>query len=337
MTNRALLGIFLSIFGMLFVLAAWRSAPRIESQLQRAADNVIEVGAYSEINAKVNGRRIRLVGSVPDVSSRDDLLEEIHLIRGISEIEERIVVSLNPMLSIHKSGKKLTISGEVPEYRSRDYLVSYARELFGKRNVTDFSVLRNRNTDLSWPNMVRSVIEASRDFNEVEFQVRDGKVTVIGGESSAADFDASVSELRSRLEDGFTLEVQYDSGQPISSSVCETRVMELATSEAIKFESGTSDISQSAEENLASIARILSSCPDASFLIIGHTDASGNELSNVTLSEQRARKVSEYLVGKGITSSRLTSVGRGSSEPISDNDTAEGKARNRRIEFKLLK
>jgi OmpA-OmpF porin, OOP family len=67
--------------------------------------------------------------------------------------------------------------------------------------------------------------------------------------------------------------------------------------------------------------------------IEGHTDKVGNAASNQTLSEQRAQSVMNLLINKGISKERLTSKGWGQSNPVADNRTEEGKAKNRRVEI----
>jgi outer membrane protein OmpA-like peptidoglycan-associated protein len=69
----------------------------------------------------------------------------------------------------------------------------------------------------------------------------------------------------------------------------------------------------------------------------GHTDAMGNYADNMQISQLRAETVRQYLITKGIASGRIRAVGFGSSSPIDDNKTAEGRARNRRIEVVRVK
>jgi outer membrane protein OmpA-like peptidoglycan-associated protein len=88
---------------------------------------------------------------------------------------------------------------------------------------------------------------------------------------------------------------------------------------------------------LESINSILVKYPAAKFSIEGHTDSDGKDAANLLLSQNRAAAVVTYLVGKGIGSERLTSVGFGEANPIDVNTTKAGKANNRRVEVKLVK
>jgi OmpA-OmpF porin, OOP family len=69
--------------------------------------------------------------------------------------------------------------------------------------------------------------------------------------------------------------------------------------------------------------------------IIGHTDNQGLRRSNLVLSQARAESVKAYLAGKGIGTNTLTALGQGPDRPVTTNDSAEGRARNRRIEFRV--
>jgi outer membrane protein OmpA-like peptidoglycan-associated protein len=69
--------------------------------------------------------------------------------------------------------------------------------------------------------------------------------------------------------------------------------------------------------------------------IEGHTDNTGDKTKNLTLSQKRADAVKNYLVKKGIDASRLTAKGFGDTVPVADNKTADGRAKNRRVEFKV--
>ena len=105
----------------------------------------------------------------------------------------------------------------------------------------------------------------------------------------------------------------------------------------ILFDSGKSSFKQQTYPVLEAITAILKEYPNSNFSIEGHTDSDGSDALNQTLSENRAGAVKNYLIEKGIASSRLSSVGFGESKPIDTNKTKAGKANNRRTEVKLVK
>lgn len=86
---------------------------------------------------------------------------------------------------------------------------------------------------------------------------------------------------------------------------------------------------------LDQIAVALQECPESNVEVAGYTDSSGSEAANLRVSQQRAEAAVDYLVGKGVDRARLTAVGYGQAEPIADNTTPEGRAVNRRLEFKI--
>jgi OOP family OmpA-OmpF porin len=105
----------------------------------------------------------------------------------------------------------------------------------------------------------------------------------------------------------------------------------------ILFDSGKSSFQKQTYPVLEAITAILKEYPNSKFSIEGHTDSDGSDASNQTLSENRAAAVKNYLIEKGIASSRLSSVGFGEKNPIDSNKTKAGKANNRRTEVKLVK
>ena len=84
------------------------------------------------------------------------------------------------------------------------------------------------------------------------------------------------------------------------------------------------------------IVTLMKENPDLKFSVEGHTDSTGNEVSNQTLSEARSKAIVDKLIELGIATDRLTASGKGQSSPIADNGTDEGRAKNRRVEFVKL-
>ena len=103
--------------------------------------------------------------------------------------------------------------------------------------------------------------------------------------------------------------------------------------EKILFAFSKSDIGDSAKQNLNKLVTALNDYPNTNIEIQGHTDSRGTDEYNMGLSQRRANAVRDYLVAQGISASRLTTRGFGESAPAYSNDTPEGMAQNRRVEF----
>ena len=109
----------------------------------------------------------------------------------------------------------------------------------------------------------------------------------------------------------------------------------------VTFESGllfdfnSDKVKPEAQRNLANLAASLGKYPNSSLLIVGHTDAVGSDDFNRALSERRAMSTASYLIGQGVASTRLRTMGLGESEPIAGNDTDANMAKNRRVEVAI--
>ncbi|MDR1341293.1 MAG: OmpA family protein [Prevotellaceae bacterium] len=114
--------------------------------------------------------------------------------------------------------------------------------------------------------------------------------------------------------------------------------------EAIKitFESGilfatnSSTLNSASKVSLTKFAESLRANSDTNVEIFGHTDITGSDAVNIPLSQQRAASVQSYLISQGVNSGRLISYGKGSAEPVASNDSASGRAQNRRVEVYIL-
>lgn len=103
----------------------------------------------------------------------------------------------------------------------------------------------------------------------------------------------------------------------------------------ITFDIAKKDIKQNFVPTLESFAGVLKDYPQTRVTIIGHTDSTGSLAFNDTLSRDRAEAVGQYLITAGVDSARLDMFGEGPRRPIDTNATKEGRARNRRVEFRL--
>jgi outer membrane protein OmpA-like peptidoglycan-associated protein len=120
----------------------------------------------------------------------------------------------------------------------------------------------------------------------------------------------------------------------IASIKQESRGTVITLSGAVIFASGKSDLLPSAREKLNQVADALKESEAGSkFVVEGYTDSRGSDALNQDLSTQRAAAVRRYLISRGVSEDQIKSQGFGKSNPVADNDTAEGRANNRRVEI----
>lgn len=119
--------------------------------------------------------------------------------------------------------------------------------------------------------------------------------------------------------------------------VSQATINEISlAAKGINFETDSDVIKAESNANLDKLAIILNKFEAANIMIEGHTDSQGDDEHNRELSQKRADAVMKYLSNKGVAKDRMTSLGFGETKPIGDNETAEGRAQNRRVDFKLV-
>jgi outer membrane protein OmpA-like peptidoglycan-associated protein len=147
---------------------------------------------------------------------------------------------------------------------------------------------------------------------------------VVGGAAGALigqRMDKKADELDRELENaevervGEGIKVTFDSG--------------------LLFDFDSAALRSNAEQNLAEFAESMKDLEETKILIVGHTDSKGSVDYNQQLSERRAESASDYLDQQGLDSGRLITVGKGESEPVATNETAEGRQQNRRVEVAI--
>ena len=112
--------------------------------------------------------------------------------------------------------------------------------------------------------------------------------------------------------------------------------IQITFDSAILFEVNSYTLSKSSQDNLSTLASSLMEYENTDLVIAGHTDSSGSEEYNQTLSEQRADAAATFLVREGVPAGRISIVGHGESQPVASNDTNFGRQQNRRVEVGIF-
>ena len=123
--------------------------------------------------------------------------------------------------------------------------------------------------------------------------------------------------------------------KPAEPAPTPSEVVTLSDANDVLFAFNKSDLTPAARSELDSLMSKLQNADVVSIKVIGHTDSVGSDAYNQGLSERRASSVADYLLSQGLAPNKLTSEGRGEREPVADNDTDEGRAKNRRVELHI--
>ncbi len=130
--------------------------------------------------------------------------------------------------------------------------------------------------------------------------------------------------------------------EEIKQTIPNAEVIREGEGIIVKFDSGIlfdfdkAELKTNARTNIESLAASLKNNPETNITIIGHTDSQGTDAYNQGLSNRRAASVKSYAVAQGIASGRMSTQGRGETEPIADNTTEDGRAQNRRVEIVIV-
>ena len=138
--------------------------------------------------------------------------------------------------------------------------------------------------------------------------------------------DQQIKELKQETAGSGIDVTETDNGQAILVNLPD----------GVTFDVGSATLKPEFRDTLDKIAASMNQYPNSLIDVYGHTDSTGSDAFNQTLSENRARTVANYLALKGVSAARVRSQGFGETMPVGDNATAEGRAKNRRVEIKIV-
>lgn len=333
--------------------------PRIEADLSNRAAAAFAEANLDGVSATFEGRDLVLRGTVPDETARQRALAAAAALPGVRRVVDELTVAGASAPSsdaggiaftFDRDGGGLMIRGLVPDEATRDNVLSRVRAAFPGLTVRDGLTI-SADADGAWIPSLDGVLAALAPLPDGSVRIEGGTVVLRGtapSEEARAQIEAAA---RSVIPEGYTLRNEITVGDAPDTTAsdqiessgstdanvqeAEAALREVLAIGQIEFESGTATLTAESREILDRAAEVFARYPVLGAEVQGHSDSQGDDASNLALSQQRAEAVRDYLVDQGADTAALTPQGYGEAEPIADNDTAEGRARNRRVVFSL--
>lgn len=226
----------------------------------------------------------------------------------------------------------IVVEGVVPNESSKQAILVKMQSVYGADQVVDKIQVRPVSAPNGWSDSVTRVITPDlKKVKQGQLRVRGTQIELTGKMSNPNEIQPTASNFQSLVQQPYRFNAQ------LSVNLAEQKVIDDALKDRIiEFESGSAILTETGKRILDEMAVALNKVGGKQVKIIGHTDSSGDASRNVILSKERAVAVQDYLVSKNIATDRLSTEGKGASEPIADNATADGRRKNRRIEFEVL-
>ncbi|MES2265080.1 MAG: OmpA family protein [Pseudomonadota bacterium] len=223
------------------------------------------------------------------------------------------------------------VSGTVADEASKASLLARLRELYGADKVVDQVAVGQVTTPANWNTHVQKLINPDlKQISRGQLKIDGSNVTLHGEVASEAVRQKLASSVALNLNPTYSI----NNGLRVSAS--DQGVLDSALANRIvEFESGKATLAPTGRAILDEMTAALRKLKDRKVDIIGHTDSVGLRATNQGLSQARAETVKAYLASHGINGDLLTASGLGPDRPVASNDTSEGRARNRRIEFRM--
>jgi OOP family OmpA-OmpF porin len=298
---------------------------------------VDQIGRLKDGKITLTDSKVSLTGMARDLGGREAIAAALRNLPEGFSVAANDVKAPPYVFQAYKDpvAVTVTLAGYVPNNEVHAALVAAARNKFFAEKVVD---------------NLKASVGAPRGFGEAVLaalgalsRLSTGTLVVSDREaklSGVALFDAAAGQIRGSLgkdlPQGWRVNADLTvkpPAAPVDATVCQQLFTDLLSKGSIRFESGGTGISRDSAGLLDRLIETAQRCPTTTIEIAGHTDADGDDAANRLLSEQRAQAIVDYMVQAGLPAERFQPHGYGSDTPIASNETDEGKARNRRIDF----
>jgi OOP family OmpA-OmpF porin len=227
---------------------------------------------------------------------------------------------------------QVVVSGTVPDERTKSEVLRKLQNLYGVANVIDqIDVRSDVVAPKEWSrNVVNHIVTGNlRDVHRGQLEIDGTQVRISGEVDSEQKRQSIVNQLASSLNQDYRI------ASALRVVIDEQQLLDrLLAGRIVEFHVASAELTRVGMHLLDELADVLPRINSGKITIIGHTDSTGQRATNIALSLARAESVKQYFVEKGLSPARFITQGVGPDQPVASNNTADGRAKNRRIEFR---
>ena len=327
-----LFGLLLLLLLVLLVVPKYSTTiPTVlkERVVQKLSDN-----GLNWVAVRGEDRDLVMSGIAPTLEEHKKALLLAEEVKGVRNIEDKIspMLMIPYTLNIAYDGNAIRLKGYMPSKESKALLFKKIQNLYGVLPIDEVDIASGE--PKVWNALVLNLIKEMKKFEMSSVNIIDQELHISGKIKTNQEKEEVEKSLNHFTKDGFKIHSHLVS-MDAAARICQEKFNLLLGKEKIEFQSNKSSLKMNNKllEELSDIALL---CPNVKIEIVGHTDSLGNDTKNLELSLSRAKAVVAKLFSLGIPLERLDAKGMGESRPIADNESKEGRAKNRRIEFKVI-
>ena len=222
-------------------------------------------------------------------------------------------------------------SGTVPDETTKQAVLARLIEVYGADKVVDQIAVGQVAQPANWNAYVQKLITPQlKTISRGQLKIDGSTISVRGEVANEAQRQKIASDFATSLNPTYVV----NNGLRVAAA--EQGILDSALANRIvEFDSGKATLTPTGQAILDQMAAAIQKLQGRKIEIIGHTDNQGLKATNQSLSQARAEAVKTYFTGKGLSADTFTTLGQGSDRPVASNATPDGRARNRRIEFRI--
>jgi len=310
--------------------------PRFDAVAQLLIE---QIPRLKEGKLSMSDAQLTLTGTAREIGGREAIVAALKNLPEGYSVAKNEIKAPPYLFQVNKDpvASTLTLSGYVPDNAAHAAIVSAIGRKFVGEKVVD-NLKAGAGAPQGFLSAVSRALSGLSRLSTGTLTIQDRDLQLSGDTLYPGVPEQISDDLRTNLPQGWKSKADLSvkpGASPVNATVCQQLLVDILKKSTIRFETGKADIDADSIGLLDRLVEVVLRCPNSAIEVDGHTDSDGDPEANLALSTRRAQAVIDYFVRAGVPRERMSAIGYGSTVPVAPNDTDDGKAQNRRIEFSI--